>query len=320
MEAIAPPMERLTMRVVLMCATRRGFKCLEKLVTLLPDATLTVFSFPEEPWEPPYLEDVKRLTHEHGNQFIEARDVAQDRLSSFWEHTKVDLMIAVNWPHFIPALIYVRADLGAFAFHDSLLPKYRGYSPTVWSMINGEAFAGVTLFHMVEEKDAGDIVDQLPVPIHKDSTISYIMEQVTEKYLQLLERNMSKLLSGNAPRIPQMHSEATYTCKRLPDDNKINWNSPTSDIYNLIRATTFPYSGAFTILEKHKLRIWSASLYPQSPYVGSIPGRVVQVFPGEGSVVLTQDGALYLRDVQFEGKEIRCAADILNNVSLTLTS
>ena len=54
------------------------------------------------------------------------------------------------------------------------------------------------------------------------------------------------------------------------------------------------------------------------PYAGRVPGRVVEVLPGEGSIVLTGDGALLLTRVQAEGGEERCAADVLDSLSMTL--
>ena len=63
-----------------------------------------------------------------------------------------------------PLHIYARARLGAFVFHDSLLPEYRGFAPTVWAIVNGRDHTGATLCHMADEVDSGDIVDQERIP------------------------------------------------------------------------------------------------------------------------------------------------------------
>lgn len=50
------------MRIALLCATRRGYLVLERLIQLLADfSELIVFSFREEAWEPPFLEDIRAL-------------------------------------------------------------------------------------------------------------------------------------------------------------------------------------------------------------------------------------------------------------------
>jgi methionyl-tRNA formyltransferase len=111
---------------------------------------------------------------------------------------------------------------------------------------------------------------------------------------------------------------ATYTCKRTLADNQIKWQSKTKEIYNLIRAVSQPYPGAFSYLSGEKIRIWSAQPIQVPPYIGRVPGRVIQVHPGVGSVVLTGDGALLLKEAQRERGDIECAAAIFNRLSQTL--
>jgi methionyl-tRNA formyltransferase len=307
------------MHVVLLCATRRGYLFLEKLIGLVPSGRITVCSFREEPWEPPFLEDIRRLALASGGRFFETRQIGGGDLTPFWEATAVDLMFAVSWRYKIPADIYRRPRLGTFVLHDSLLPAYRGFSPTVWAMLNGEDHSGATLFEISDGIDEGDIVDQERVPIGPDDGIAAVMERVTQAYLILIERNLEMLIHARAPRFPQDHARATYGCKRLPEDNQIDWFAPSEKIYNLIRAVSAPYPGAYTTFAGKRLRIWSARRPAKPyPYVGRIPGRIVEVFPGEGSVVLTGDGALLLSEVQMEGGETVNSAELLNRLSYTL--
>jgi len=307
------------MHIVLLCATRRGYLFLKRLAELLPQSRLTVFSFREEPWEPPFLDDIRELTLVSGGQFFESKHVANQQWSSLWESTMVDLMFVVNWRYLIPSNVYLRPRLGTFVFHDSLLPEYRGFSPTVWAIINGEDHTGVTLFKIAEEVDAGDIVDQERVPIGPDDTIAVVIERVTQTYLDLLERNLDDLINGTVRLYPQDHSRATYTCKRIPEGNRIDWAASSESIYNLVRAVSVPYPGAYTYLSGRKMRVWSARRVTNvRRYVGRVPGRVIEVRPGEGAVVLTGDGALLLTQVQMEGDGIICAADVLNSLAQTL--
>ncbi|MEZ4683737.1 MAG: formyltransferase family protein [Caldilineaceae bacterium] len=307
------------MRVAVLCATRRGYRFLQKLTELYPQCELVVFSFPEEPWEPRFLDDIRQLTECKGGCFYETRQVGSRRLQHFWASTEIDLMFAVSWRYLIPAKVYRQPRLGTFVFHDSLLPAYRGFSPTVWSIINGEPQTGVTLFQIADNVDEGDIVAQQAVPIGPDDTIATVMEEVTQGYLSLLEQNLDKLLCGCAARYPQDHSLATYTGKRLPEDNRIDWYDSTERIYNLIRAVSQPYPGAYTDLCGRRLRVWAAKrLVNQRRYIGSIPGRPVEICPGEGVVVLTGDGSLLLTEVQLDDGEIVCASELINSLSHTL--
>ncbi|MCK4901396.1 MAG: methionyl-tRNA formyltransferase, partial [Anaerolineales bacterium] len=298
--------------------TQRGYRFLEKLSDIRPQDEIIVFSFREEPWEPPFLDDIQALAWSRGYRFVESKKVASHYLDEFWETEEIDLMLVVSWRYLLPADVYQLPRFGTFVFHDSLLPEYRGFAPTVWAIINGNNHTGVTLFEIAEEVDSGDIIDQQRVNINLDDTIAIIMEKVTQVYLEILEHNLDKLLAGDAPRTPQDHFLATYTCKRLPEDNQIDWNSSSESIYNLIRAVSQPYTGAYTYLLGKKIFIWSAKRMTNINYIGSIPGRVVKVLPDIGSVVLTGDGALLVTLVQRHGEEILCADKVLNSINQTL--
>ncbi len=305
--------------IALLCATARGLRVLNRLAELVPDARLLVFSFREETWEPPFFDDIRARAAEVGAQFHEARQVGAERWQPVWDAASPDLLLAVNWRYLVPPPVYRRARLGAFVFHDSLLPAYRGFSPTVWAMINGEDHTGATLLTMADGYDEGDIVGQMRVDIGPDDTIAAVTERVTEVYLALLETHLPALLAGQAPRTPQDHSAATYTCKLLPDDMRIDWAWPTARTHNLIRAVTAPYPGAHTTLDGQRLTIWQAERLPLArQYVGRVPGRVVEVRPGAGAVVLTGDGALLLTRIQLEGAEPASADAVLNRLSHTL--
>jgi methionyl-tRNA formyltransferase len=307
------------MRVILFCATQRGYRFLQTLHDLLPDAELCVFSFKEDAWEPPFLDDIRQLTLEYGGQFYESKQVGAPRWDDFWASTPVDLMFAVSWRYIIPAQVYQRARLGAYVFHDSLLPEYRGFSPTVWAIINGEDHTGATLLEMAGDYDTGAIIGQSRVPIGPDDTIADVLVRVTETYLHLLKAHLPSLLDGTAPRMIQDESQATYAAKLLPEDFRIDWNWPTDRIYNLIRATTSPYAGAYTTLEGQKLIVWSAQrLENPRRFVGRISGRVVEFSSDMGAVVLTGDGVIRLTQVQLEGGDTLPAAVVLNKLSHTL--
>ena len=307
------------MHIVLLCAARRGYQVAQRLFDIGASHRFTLFSFRETPWEPPFLDDLRQLTLARGHQFHEARNVAQEKWRNFWRENAPDLILMVSWRYLVPAEIYQRARLGAYVFHDSLLPRYRGFAPTVWAMINGESETGVTLFQVTDEMDAGDIVDQRALPIGADETIAVVMERVTGAYLDLIERNFDALLSGQVKLRPQDHADATYTCKWTPADGRIDWRRSARDIHNLVRATSRPYPGAYTTLDGRKLTIWSASL-PASPrrYMSAVPGRVVDIQPGIGSAVLTGAGSLLLREVQLEGADAVDAASVLTSPAQTL--
>jgi len=307
------------MRIATFCAGRRGLRFLEKLRELAPDDQLVVFSFPEEAHEPPFLDDIRALARAAGATFLEARGLEREDLATFFRDTPIDLLLAVGWRYLIPRKVHGRARLGAFVVHDSLLPRYRGFSPTVWALVNGEPRVGATLFRMVDEVDAGPIVDQAAIEVGPDQSIAEVMEQVTGLYLALLERNLCRLRSGAAVGEPQDERLATFTCRRLPEDNRIDWAAPARRVHDLVRAVARPYPGAFTTFSGRVLRIWSARwVEPGRRFVGAVPGRVTRILPGEGVAVLAGDGEIQLGEVQLEGEPPARADQVVRSLSTTL--
>lgn len=302
------------MNIVLLCATQRGFRFLKQLHSLCTNDKLTVFSFRETPWEPKFLDDIQAFCCTNNLTFFATRNVFDKKYNDVWS-VGIDLAFFVHWRYIVPvsALNYVRESV---VFHDSLLPAYRGFSPTVWAMINGEQNCGASMFYIADEVDTGDIIDQEEVIIKPEETIIQVMDKVTEAYLNLLTNNIQALRTGQAPRKPQDHSRATYGCKRTPEDNLIDWQQATQIIYNLIRAVGFPYTGAYTFYKGTKVIVWSATPYFNiGKYVGVIPGKIIEVKPQEGVIVLTIDGALLVNIIQLEGNPKLCASEVIKSIS-----
>ncbi len=185
---------------------------------------------------------------------------------------------------------------GAYNLHGSLLPAYRGRCPVNWVLVNGETTTGVTLHHMVKAADAGDIVGQREIPIGADDTALTLYNKLCGGAQGLLAEVLPLIKNGTAPRIPQDLKGGSYFGGRRPEDGKIGWHWPTSMIYNLIRAVTDPYPGAFTSLPGgEKMLIWWGRPERQDR-TGLAQGEMEieegAVFVGSG------DGRVRLLDIQ----------------------
>jgi len=305
------------LNIILFCATDRGLIFLLKVQELMPEANLIVISFVETPWEPKYLNNIKSETKAFNGRFYLWDDI-REMPEAYWSELAIDIIFVVSWRYMIPSTIYNKAKIGSYLFHDSLLPEYRGFSPTVWSIINGKKYTGVTLLEIDQKVDSGDIVDQIKIPIHIDDKISGVMKRVTQTCLDLLEKNINNIINGEINTIHQDHSTATYTQKRLPSDNLIDWKLSTIEVYNFIRALSRPYPGAFTFINKTKLIIWQAKLVESSTEFIGIPGCLMKITPGEGVLVNTGGGYIMVTEVQYENQEPQCASLILNSLNICL--
>ena len=305
-------------RLVLACATRRGLRVLEHLAECAPRAELVVFSFPEEPHEPPFLDAIRDACRHLNATMHVARDLGAQEWELVWR-VEFDVLLAVSWRYLIPPHVYRRARHGAYVFHDSLLPAYRGFSPTVWSILNGEDHTGVTLFAMSEAVDAGEVVDQRRVSIGANDTVAEVMDRVTVAYLDVLSEKLPEILGGTVRPTAQPEIGVSQTCRLLPEDCEIDWHQPSESIHNLVRGYTHPYPGAFTWLDGHRLTVWATRLEEKAQrWVGRVPGRVAEVRIGEGALVCTGNGVLLVMRVQPEGGEEVSAEKVLRSLSQTL--
>lgn len=80
--------------------------------------------------------------------------------------------------------------------HNGPLPKYRGVNPVNWALKNNEKTHGVTLHHIDEGVDTGDIIDQEHFSIHKDLEVIDVYNlclQAGEKIIKRSILNVDKI-------------------------------------------------------------------------------------------------------------------------------
>ncbi len=203
---------------------------------------------------------------------------------------KPDLILSVYYRNMISTKILALAHLGAFNLHGSLLPKYRGRAPINWAILHGEPRLGVTLHRMVKAADAGAIVDQEGVDVGPRDTAEEAFRKVLPLGPRVIGRQIDALLAGRAREKPQDESEATYFGGRKPDDGRILWAQTSRQIFNLVRAVTDPYPGAFTEVGEARLLIWWAEAKPRPEGAEeAAPGEILALDP---LMIATGDGAL----------------------------
>lgn len=192
------------------------------------------------------------------------------------------------------------APLGAYNVHGSMLPKYRGRAPVNWMLVNGEREAGVTLHHMVARADAGDIVAQRAVEIADDDTALTLYRKIVPIGAALVREYHPLIVAGRAPRQPQDLAAGSYFGRRHPEDGRIDWTWPARRIFNLVRAVTHPYPGAFCHADGRKLYVWRAAIAHETGIRGT-PGAIVGKGDGGALEVAAGTGSVLVASVQFEG-------------------
>jgi methionyl-tRNA formyltransferase len=226
------------------------------------------------------------------------------------------IIYSFYYRNMLPAELLDLAPLGAYNLHGSLLPKYRGRAPVNWILANGESEAGATLHHMVARADAGDIVAQRAVPISDEDTALTLYRKIVPIGASLIREYHPLIASGTAPRRPQDLALGSYFGRRTPADGQIDWNWPARRIFNLVRAVTHPYPGAFAFIDGRKLYVWTVKIGAEEGALAA-PGTIVadhadgaiEVAAGAGSVILTR--------VQLEGDVEAAPRQVLEALRLS---
>jgi methionyl-tRNA formyltransferase len=197
----------------------------------------------------------------------------------------VDVMVACNWRTWIPTEVFTAPRLGTLNVHDSLLPRYAGFAPLNWAIINGETEVGVTAHVMDDRLDRGDIVLQWAVPVGPRDTATDMFHATLEMMGPITLEALDHLEHGTGERIVQDMSQATFFHKRSVEDSRIDWTRPATDIVNLVRAQSDPYPNAFTNAGERRLRILRASVTAER--CGGTAGRVfARTADGDGVIIV----------------------------------
>ena len=198
----------------------------------------------------------------------------------FIKNISVDVIASINYLFLIEKDIINHSKFLTFNIHGSLLPKYRGRTPHVWAIINGETEAGITAHVIDESCDTGKIIHQIMVPITSNDTGATMLERYAREYYPLVEKVLNAIESNTLTLIVQNEEEATYFGKRTPDDGEIDWNRNAVDLRNWIRAQANPYPGAFTYYGNQKIIIDKVSLYKEDLDISRYAiGEIIDVHP-----------------------------------------
>jgi methionyl-tRNA formyltransferase len=294
--------KKIINKVLFIGSKHLGLSCLKIIFSIEPRSLTSIVTLNDTSDVRCKLNEIKAFAEQKKKKLYILEK--QSGLKDIIEKEKPDLCIVVGWYWKISPEILSSVPNGFIGLHASLLPKYRGFAPLVWAIINGEKRTGISLFYLEDGIDTGDIIGQKQFTISQTDSIRTVLEKSEIYCDKLLKENYLKILSGNASKKSQTQSDATYCSERKPEDGLINWTDSNKNIYNFIRAQSEPYPGAFTYIDSKKIRIWKANIFPY-PYHG-IPGTITQI-NSDSAVVVCGQGALILNEVQFEDQN-KCSA------------
>ena len=258
---------------------------------------------------PPDPEDGVRYlsVYEHAlhNGWAAIRAGGKDpQLERFIKGQSPELLWITDYRYLVSPEIVSLTPCGAVNLHPSLLPRYRGRASINWAIINGEATLGLTAHFVDEGMDTGDIICQKRYQLRQEQDVGDALNILYPLYQEITEEVLHAFNAGDVPRRPQDHTLATVFAGRKEEDGLIYWNQKAISVWNLIRAVSHPYPGAFTFADNDKLLLWKAAPSPLPPQKNTVPGRILRI-EEEGFHVQCNDAVLFVTSFELESGKTR---------------
>lgn len=203
----------------------------------------------------------------------------------------------------IPTELLALAPLGAINIHPSLLPRYRGPSPVITTVLEGNTITGVTVMGLDDGMDTGPILAQQETRIVPGETAGDLTRRLFEIGAELLAKTLPRLENGEITPMQQKESDASLTRLYVRADGEINWSLSAEVLERHVRAFD-PWPGCFTYWRGSHLKIIRAQTI-KSDRTCKEEGLVIPAKIGDNMAagVVTRDGVLGLQEVQLQGRK-----------------
>ncbi|MCD8027829.1 MAG: methionyl-tRNA formyltransferase [Erysipelotrichaceae bacterium] len=225
-----------------------------------------------------------------------------------------DMIITAAYGQIIPKAILVYPRYGCINVHASLLPKYRGGAPVHRCIMNGDRLTGVTIMYMAEKMDAGNIIKREMVPIYDNDNVGKLYDRLSVIGASLLKKTLPSIFDKSNDSIPQDESQVTYAYNLTREDEKIDWNMTSKQVYNHVRGTN-PWPGSYSTYNNKTVKIWDGHDQLDDSLLDYDNGTIVAISKTAIGVKVS-DGIYFISELQVEGKKKMLVRDYLNGHSM----
>lgn len=201
--------------------------------------------------------DVKMWAEKNNIPYYQPKTLKDD---SFYETLKkesgdCDLFIVASYGKIIPDKILNIPKHKTLNVHPSLLPKLRGPSPIMSSILSEEE-TGVSIMRLDAEMDHGPILAQEKISVEWPPYSDELENICAKTGAILLSKIIPGWISGDIKEIEQDHKSATYCKKIEKKDAELDLNDTPEKNLRKIRAfNIWPIAYFFETNKDRKIRI-----------------------------------------------------------------
>ena len=284
------------MKVVLIGSVEFSLRVLEKLISIDVDL-VGVCTKKSSTFNSDFF-DLKPLSDINEVPCLHVEDINSTKSVEWIKNLNPDVIFCFGWSSLIKKDILALAPMGVVGYHPAKLPKNRGRHPLIWALALGLKESASTFFFMDEGADTGDILTQVDFEISYQDDARNLYDKVVETALIQIEEFIPALEKGTYTRIKQNEKESNDWRKRNELDGEIDFRMNSRSIYNLTRALTRPYVGAYIKFNETNYSVWKVK--ESNDFQENIePGKVLRVFD-KIFVVKSYDGAIEIIEHDFK--------------------
>lgn len=239
--------------------TEKGYSVLKTIFDKKPGNIGLVCSYPEWNVNINYGNKIKNYCFENDIPYLDWVDLKENYVD-YINLNAISGIIAIGWQYLIPIELNLLLADKIIVFHDGLLPKYRGFCPLSTAIMKGDTNIGMSILYASEGIDEGEVILQKKTQISNSTYLQEAISLMSGLYSEGVVELIEMINSNSVNPMKQDNSKATYCIWRNPEDCKICWNESSVNIYNLIRASGFPYQGAYTELDGDIIQIKKAEI------------------------------------------------------------
>lgn len=226
-----------------------------------------------------------------------------------------DIVVTAAFGQILPNEILEAPKYGCLNVHASLLPAYRGGAPIHQAIIDGQDETGVTIMYMAQKLDAGDIISQKAISIEEADTTGILFEKLSIVGRDLLKETLPTILNQTNARIVQDENHVTFARNISREQERIDWNQSSKDIYNQVRGLN-PWPVAYTTLKQEAVKVWWGQ--PSLQSFTQPVGTVVELNVDRVVVQTGFEEAFEITELQPAGKKKMSAEEFLRGTGSKL--
>jgi len=268
---------------------------------------------------------VKKRAIELGIDFIQIEKFDHSFFDKFAE-LEFDGVVVVSFGKILPERIFKLTTARWLNVHPSLLPRYRGPTPIISALLNGDRVSGVSIIEVVPEVDAGGIYAQVKFGVEEDDNRDSLEQKSIKFGKSLLMTVLDLIENENLNSYPQDEESVIYSHKITKEDLKINWDSSAAEIVNKIRAFS-SRPGAYCLWKGLRIKILKASVpggTASNAYLDKLKfdeneknGLVVEADKKTGILIkCNKNEMVKIEKLQPQGRKVISSADFINGYRL----